>query len=160
MNTTTPDEAADVRAKAERVFAGPSAYPSMDGYRPRPMHPMLVEDLEAVARAYLSQRAELARLRKELAEMAAALEPFTELDRNIGGEWGAECERLRAAMARHAATNAGEERKVPCTAIGPHHRDPCQNGRVQSPNSQFWRDCTVCRGTGYTLEPLFAKDKP
>ncbi len=40
-----------------------------------------------------------------------------------------------------------------CTAIGPHHGDPCNGGRVQSPNAQFTRDCEVCRGTGEVGDP-------
>jgi hypothetical protein len=35
-----------------------------------------------------------------------------------------------------------------CDAIGPHHGDRCNGGKVQSPNAQFTRDCQVCGGTG------------
>ncbi len=36
----------------------------------------------------------------------------------------------------------------PCEAIGSHHRDRCDDGPIQSPNSQFTRGCTACKGTG------------
>lgn len=35
-----------------------------------------------------------------------------------------------------------------CEAIGPHHRDRCDGGRVQCANAQFTEDCRVCHGTG------------
>lgn len=37
--------------------------------------------------------------------------------------------------------------------------DGCCNGRVQSPNAQFTRDCEACRGAGFVLEPLIAKEE-
>ena len=60
-------------------------------------------------------------------------------------------------IAHHSISllDAGElVRKVKCTAVGWHHGDPCDGGRVQSPNAQFTRDCTACRGTGFVTEPL------
>jgi hypothetical protein len=38
----------------------------------------------------------------------------------------------------------------PCNAIGTHHGDPCNGGRIQSPNAQFTQDCPACNGTGLT----------
>lgn len=35
-----------------------------------------------------------------------------------------------------------------CDAVGPHHGDRCSNGRIQSPNAQFTRECEVCKGSG------------
>lgn len=37
---------------------------------------------------------------------------------------------------------------VPCGAVGRHHGDRCDGGRIQSPNAQFTQDCPTCRGTG------------
>lgn len=35
-----------------------------------------------------------------------------------------------------------------CKAIGPHHGDKCNGGRIQSPNAQFSQNCAECKGTG------------
>jgi uncharacterized protein (TIGR02996 family) len=43
-----------------------------------------------------------------------------------------------------------------CTAKGPHHGDTCDNGRVQSPNSQFTRKCAVCKGSGLVPDTIRA----
>lgn len=95
MNTTTHDEATDVRADCETLLAE--------------KHMFHDEIIKRLARAYLSQRAELARLR-------AANEWLVEDLKTIEREptdWklctDGNVERLqsmiRAALARHAATN-------------------------------------------------------
>jgi hypothetical protein len=38
--------------------------------------------------------------------------------------------------------------KPKCKATGPHHGDPCNGGRIQSPNAQFTQDCPACKGIG------------
>ncbi len=101
MNTTTHDEATDVRADCETLLAE--------------KHMFHDEIIKRLARAYLSQRAELARLRAANAGLVEDLETI-ERERT---DWklctDGNVERLqsmiRAALARHAATNAGEERK-------------------------------------------------
>ncbi len=45
-----------------------------------------------------------------------------------------------------------------CTAVGQHHGDVCNGGRIESPNAQFRRDCPACHGTGDAgglLWPIF-----
>lgn len=41
-----------------------------------------------------------------------------------------------------------EHGSIACTALGPYHGDKCNSGRVQAPNAQFTRECSVCGGTG------------
>jgi hypothetical protein len=53
--------------------------------------------------------------------------------------------RLVGIMARHLMPPG----RRPCQAVGPHHGDPCDGGRIQSPNAQFTQDCPACKGTGY-----------
>lgn len=47
------------------------------------------------------------------------------------------------------ATDCEVHELTECTAVSPHHGDRCDGGRVESPNAQFTRDCTVCKGHGY-----------
>jgi len=54
--------------------------------------------------------------------------------------------------------NLGEP-VVKCRAIGPHHGDECNWGRIQSPNAQFTRECPVCKGTGI-IKKSKGKSKP
>ena len=99
---TTPDTPTDVDAAAEAMLVGGGSSEQW-------------QRCQSVARAYLSQRAELARLRAANAGLVKDLETI-ERERT---DWklctDGNVERLqsmiRAALARHAATNAGEERK-------------------------------------------------
>lgn len=37
---------------------------------------------------------------------------------------------------------------TPCSGVGEHHGDACSGGRVLAANSQFYRDCPTCTGSG------------
>lgn len=49
------------------------------------------------------------------------------------------CAECRAALAPSV---------TPCEAIGPHHSDKCNGGRVQCSNAQFTEACKACGGSG------------
>ncbi len=69
----------------------------------------------------------------------------------------AEVARVEARHAKEKAEwnswdagfEAGLKDTEKCKAIGPHHGDPCNGGRIQSPNAQFTQDCPACKGTGF-----------
>ena len=96
MNTTTPDEATDVRAAAEAMLVGGGSSEQWQW-------------CQSIARAFLSQRAELARLRAANAGLVKDLETIererTDWKLCTDGNVARLQSMIRAALARHAATN-------------------------------------------------------
>lgn len=65
-------------------------------------------------------------------------------------------ERSRELLAAHES----DWRRVECRAVGPHHGDVCDDGRIQSPNAQFTTQCHYCHGSGDVGGLLRERDRP